>query len=95
MQIGCESGMPWAYGRGGVCVSLYVLREKHPTLALLTRGTVSESVLMCLTVCQCADWHVDVCISVSDCGVGTCVHELAHAHASILRVIWGFFPPKL
>ena len=31
---------------------------------------------MCVTLCQCADWHVDVCISVSICGVGTCVHEV-------------------
>lgn len=92
MQIGCESGMPWAYGRGGVCVSLHVLREMHPTLALLTRGTVGESVLMCVAVCQCADWHADVCISVSVCGVGTCVLELAHLH---LESNLGIFFPKL
>lgn len=58
-----------------VCVSLHVLREKHPTLALLTCGAVSESVLTCVIVCQCVDWHVDVCISVSICGMGTCVQQ--------------------
>ena len=49
-----------------VCVSLCVLREEHPTPALMTCGAVSESELICVTVFRGVDGHVDVfpCLSV-------------------------------
>lgn len=52
-----------------------VLREEYPMPALMTCGVVSESVLVCVTVCHCVDGHIDVCISVS-IGGGTCVLTL-------------------
>ena len=68
----CEFGKLCACGRGSVCPSLCFLREERPTAALMTCGEVSEPGLMSVTACRC----VDVRISVSLCGVGTCVLSL-------------------
>lgn len=74
LDVNLESCVPMTEAVCVVC--LCVLREEHPTLALMTHEVVSESVLMCVTVCHCVDRHVDVCISVSICGVSTCVLSL-------------------
>lgn len=53
----------------------------------MTCGTVSESVLICVTVFQSVDGHV--CIPGSVCGLRTCVHEFIRSF--ILRMIWVTF----
>lgn len=57
--------------------------------ALMTCGVVSESVLVCVTVCHCVDGHIDVCISVSIWGGGYLCADFIGS--SILRMIWVAF----